>query len=185
MLWGMLAIFAVLVLGFGILSLIRRLGARMQRNEDRRPTRVYVPLSADPMRESPRARVRVRRRFHRFPRRQRIRRSRDFDSVFQERQSAAGRHLILFGLANGLAYNRLGLSVGRRLGNAVKRNRFKRLCREAFRLTTADQPVGWDWVVVPLAARKGERRPPTRWRLDDFQKDLLELMEKISRRRRR
>lgn len=54
-------------------------------------------------------------------------------------------------LANGLDHHRLGLSVPRRSGNAVRRNRFKRLLREAFRLMPPSTPSGYDLVVTVKA----------------------------------
>ena len=45
---------------------------------------------------------------------------------------------------------RLGLAVSRRAGNAVVRNRIKRVLREAFRLDREDLPPGLDVIVIPL-----------------------------------
>ena len=50
---------------------------------------------------------------------------------------------------NGLPYSRLGLSVSSKVGNAVVRNRWKRLLREAFRLNRARLPAGIDLVLRP------------------------------------
>jgi len=55
----------------------------------------------------------------------------------------------VFGCANGLPHPRLGLSVSRKIGKAVVRNRWKRLVREAFRLSREQLPAGIDLVVVP------------------------------------
>jgi len=49
---------------------------------------------------------------------------------------------------NGLDHLRLGLTVSRRVGNAVRRNRIKRRLREAFRLARGDWPTGLDLVVI-------------------------------------
>jgi len=58
--------------------------------------------------------------------------------------------MAVHGVENGLPYTRLGLSVSRkRVGRAARRNRVKRILREAFRLNKAAIPTGLDLVVVP------------------------------------
>jgi ribonuclease P protein component len=84
----------------------------------------------------------------RFPQCHRLRHRREFQAVYDRRNLAAGTLLVVYGRPNGLLFNRLGLSVSRRLGGAVVRNRFKRQCREAFRRSRAEQPIGWDWIVA-------------------------------------
>lgn len=73
---------------------------------------------------------------------------RAFADVFAARCRKTVGPLTVHGCANELAYLRIGLSVPRRAGNAVKRNRFKRLLREAFRLCRHEWPVGYDMVVL-------------------------------------
>jgi ribonuclease P protein component len=79
----------------------------------------------------------------------RIRKQADFDRVYRARAYAADDVLVVNGDENGLAHSRLGLSVSRKVGGAVQRNRWKRLIREAFRLTRAELPVGIDLIVRP------------------------------------
>ncbi len=79
----------------------------------------------------------------------RIRRASDFRRAYQRRSSAADGLIVVYGYPNGLPHPRLGISASRRLGGAVVRNRWKRLVREAFRLTRSRLPPGIDLVVVP------------------------------------
>jgi ribonuclease P protein component len=79
----------------------------------------------------------------------RIRKQADFDRVYKARVYVADNVLVVNGFTNDLAHSRLGLSVSRKVGNAVVRNRWKRLIREAFRLSRAELPVGIDLIVRP------------------------------------
>jgi len=86
---------------------------------------------------------------HTFPRSLRIRHTVEFRRVYAGKMSVADGNLVLYGLKNDLGYSRLGLSVSRKVGGAVVRNRWKRLLREAFRLTRDRLPRGLDLVVIP------------------------------------
>ena len=103
----------------------------------------------------------------------RIRRDADFKRTYLRRCSASDGRLLVFGEANGLAHPRLGLSVSRKVGNAVARNRWKRLLREAFRLTRAALPQGVDLVVIPRG-----REPPALAALMDSLPRLARRIEK-------
>jgi ribonuclease P protein component len=79
-----------------------------------------------------------------------LRRPADFDRVYQRRRSASDAWLIVYGCENGLAHLRLGLSVSKAVaGIAIRRNRLRRLYREAFRLTRQEMPTGIDLVLIP------------------------------------
>ena len=104
----------------------------------------------------------------------RVRKQADFDRIYQARTYAADQVLIVNGAANDLPHARLGLSIGRTVGNAVVRNRWKRLIREAFRLSRDELPPGID-----LVAR------PQKQAVADFtliQQSLIALAAKIARR---
>jgi ribonuclease P protein component len=62
-------------------------------------------------------------------------------------------HYLIFDLKhNHLEFLRLGITVSKRFGKAYKRNRFKRIVREAFRLTRHNLKVGLDINVKPRSA---------------------------------
>ena len=85
----------------------------------------------------------------RFSKNHHLRKEADFQRVYGARVYAADDVLVVNGCANGLAYPRLGLSVSRKVGNAVVRNAWKRRIREAFRLSRDILPAGIDFVVRP------------------------------------
>jgi ribonuclease P protein component len=78
---------------------------------------------------------------HRFPKRLRLLRPGEFEHVFAARSSAGDAWITLYGALNDLGHPRLGLTVSRRWGGAVARNRWKRQLREAFRRTQHDLPA--------------------------------------------
>src|SRR5262245_51268972 len=90
---------------------------------------------------------------HRFRAYEHLRRPADFQRVYDRRRSVSDERLIIYACDNGLPHNRLGLSVSRKIGGAVQRNRLRRLFREAYRLTKHDLPTGLDLVLIP---RKSE-----------------------------
>lgn len=109
--------------------------------------------------------------------RNRLSRSADFDRVYREGRSHASRHLVVYAFPRTSAEDepRLGVSVGRKVGGAVERNRMKRLLREAFWRVAETLPDGYDFVVVArpdagdLARDHGE---------EGIERALREVLEK-------
>jgi ribonuclease P protein component len=90
----------------------------------------------------------------------RLSRSAEFERVYRQGRSTANRHLVLYAFPNATTERpRLGLSVSRKVGGAVERNRVKRLLREAFARNEEGLRAGQDVVVVarPSAAELVER----------------------------
>jgi ribonuclease P protein component len=104
----------------------------------------------------------------------RVRKQADFDRVYAARQFAADGVLIINAVENGLSHARLGLSIGKIVGNAVVRNRWKRLIREAFRLSSGDLPTGLDFVVRPQKAAVADFEP--------IRQSLVALASKVAKR---
>ncbi|MFK8031750.1 MAG: ribonuclease P protein component [Gammaproteobacteria bacterium] len=83
-----------------------------------------------------------------FTRQQRLLSGAQFDLVFKKNTRSRDQFFIVLARPNQLPYARLGLAISRKAaGDAVPRNRLKRLIRESFRCLPADYP-GLDFVVM-------------------------------------
>ena len=99
------------------------------------------------------ARARLRQT---FPRKLRLRTQAEFDRVYRTKIFAADDVLVINAAGSDLSHSRLGLSVSKKVGNAVVRNRWKRLIREAFRLEQQALPAGLDLVARPQKGAVGD-----------------------------
>jgi len=84
-----------------------------------------------------------------------------------------GRQVIVVCLARTTLGHRLGVSVSKDHGRAVRRNKIKRLLREAFRLERAALPANFDLVLIP-------RQPGARLHLATLRQELLDLVTRLA-----
>ena len=84
-----------------------------------------------------------------FDKTRRIVRKSDFQRIFAARCTAADRLLAVYVASNNLEHPRLGITIGRKHGNAVQRNRLRRLLRKAFRLEQHNLAGGLDYLLLP------------------------------------
>src|SRR5437763_11036583 len=107
-------------------------------------------------------------RRHTFPKSHRLGGKHEFSAVFETKMRESRGPLTIYAKANELGHPRLGISISRRVGTAVRRNRIKRLLRESFRHHQHDLPRGYDLVFVV--------RPHAPMILAEYQKLMTALM---------
>jgi len=93
-----------------------------------------------------------------FPRTRRLLLGADFERVMRKGRKVHTPNLIVFAASGDRDEPRLGLAVGRRVGKAACRNRWKRLVREVFRLRLQHRLPPID-LVVAVRAAEGRARP--------------------------
>ena len=94
-----------------------------------------------------------------------------FKIVYNKGNSIANRLLVMYRLKNGKDINRLGISVSRKVGNSVVRNRITRLIKESYRLHEEHIQLGWDIVIIA-------RIPSKESDYHEISKALVHLLKK-------
>lgn len=108
-----------------------------------------------------------------FRARHRISHKRDFEAAYRQGVRRVHGAIAVYGRPNALSHSRLGLSVGKRIGNAVRRGRMKRLLREVFRVIREEMPPGYDLVVSV--------RPHRELPLERYKESLRDCWKSIDR----
>ncbi|HEY4599841.1 MAG TPA: ribonuclease P protein component [Cerasibacillus sp.] len=102
----------------------------------------------------------------------RVKDNRDFQHIFKHGKSFANRQLVLYYLEKpDQTHFRVGLSVGTKIGNAVKRNQIKRYLRQAFHELENDIQDTYDMIVIA-------RQPTKNMEFHEIKKSLLHLLRK-------
>lgn len=101
-----------------------------------------------------------------------LKRNNDFRRLYARGMSFAGGYTVVYAAKNRLGINRIGLTVSKSTGNAVTRNRLKRLMRESLRLMKDKLPEGYDIIVVARNRAVGKSQP-------QIMKDIEYAMRKL------
>ena len=110
----------------------------------------------------------------RFPRNERIVHGAEYRSIYSSGTKLHSERFVLFSRDNGLVHHRLGITVSRKIGGAVVRNRIKRLFREVFRKSKAEIPYHLDLVLNAKRGCAGAR-------YNDLREEFLCAVRKIRR----
>lgn len=118
----------------------------------------------------------------RFRKAQHLRKPSEFQRVYAQKVRASDPHLLIYGSLREpqdahTPGTRIGLSVSRKHGSAVVRNRIKRLLREAFRQEQHEIPAGLDLILIP--------RPGSGAHLADYRNSLKRLARRLMQRLQR
>jgi ribonuclease P protein component len=121
-----------------------------------------------------------------FPKEKRLVSNRQFKAVLARGLRLSNGLLTLCMAENDCGYPRLGVSVSKSCGNAVVRNRLKRLLREAFRQSQDRIPVGFDYLLMispqwikksdEAQSKKDMARQPT---FEQVKTSFLALVEEL------
>jgi len=113
------------------------------------------------------------KRNFKFTKQNRLLKKTEFDAVFRNKISASDQNIIVYFKSNTLKYNRLGIVIGKKVAIAAKRNRFKRIVREAFRKNEISKSFSFDIVVLP-------RKPLNEsLKSTDISESLTALLERL------
>lgn len=100
-----------------------------------------------------------------------LKKNNDFRRVYNRGKSIANKQLVMYFMPNRQKFNRLGISVSKKVGNSVVRSRVTRLLRESYRLNETNVEVGYDIVVIARNTMLGLGYHET-------EKSLLHLLKK-------
>ena len=115
---------------------------------------------------------------HGFSKKERLLKRKEFQLVFDKGEKFGNKQLKIYALSNGNSVSRLGLVVGRKFGNSPRRNRFKRILREAYRLNKSLLNNGADIVVIP---RPGLTDLTLKTIEDNFKVILIQINDKLKK----
>lgn len=104
----------------------------------------------------------------------RVKKNKEFQEAFKLGKSFANRQFVVYSLQrNDQTHFRIGLSVSKKLGNAVKRNQIKRYIRQAFHELDQELKPNYDFIIIA-------RKPTAEMSFFEIKKSLMHVL-KLSR----
>lgn len=97
-----------------------------------------------------------------------LNRNADFKRIYKKGTQLIGRYIIIYVLQSRRNYNRVGITVSKKLGCAVVRNRVRRIISESYRLSAPNHKTGYDFVIVGRSRTVTAKMP-----------DVLECMNEL------
>jgi len=105
-----------------------------------------------------------------------IKKTKNFKTVYSKGRQAVNAYFVLYAMPNNTHATCIGITVSKKVGNAVTRNKIRRLVKESFRLMGADIVLGYDIVIV---ARKAVSELPKEGRFRKVDKSLTSLLARL------
>ncbi len=109
----------------------------------------------------------------------------EFRRAYNKGLRKGGRFLTVNALRNSRGQSRLGITVGKKFGNSVQRNRFKRLVRESFRALRGDLKGDYDIIVTARVSERAAANPQRKLRAvyvpssSEVHRDLLKILRTL------
>ena len=94
----------------------------------------------------------------------------DFETIIEQGSVKKNSSFVIYSLNNNLSYDRYGISVGKKIGNAVTRNKFKRKIRAIIDNYKKNYVKGADYIII---LRRGAQEKS----YQELEKDFFELMK--------
>ena len=106
---------------------------------------------------------------------EKLKKSRDFTTIYEKSKKVYTRYAIVFVSENRKSIQRFGFVASKKTGNAVQRNRIKRLFREFVKNNKEKFKEGTDYIFVGKGVLKGKLRT---LKYEDIEKDMLKVIKK-------
>ena len=104
-----------------------------------------------------------------------LKKNAEFQKIYNSGKKNYGHYSLVFYSKNNLEYNRCGFVASKKIGNAVCRNRIKRLFREYYRLSEANIKIGYDFIFI---GKKNAGEHFKTLKFQEMKKDIDKIFKK-------